>query len=64
MKRPRLRQKFRQRIARRLGLFPPPLRSLPCLTRQFFTTCRHLKKTPGAARSGVIFAPWPGRFAR
>ena len=61
MKRPRLRQKFRLRLARRLGLFPPPLRHVPRIQAQYLLFCRTKCRNKNAV---IIHAAWPGRFRR
>lgn len=63
-RRRRSRAKWRRRLARRLGIAIPPLRSLPAIQRQYLLVCRTRKKTPGRTGARVIWAPWPGKFGR
>lgn len=60
-RRRRTRAKWRKRLARRLGIVPVPLKSLPAIERQYHTFCR-TADINGGNSSRIIYAPWPGRF--
>jgi hypothetical protein len=60
-RRRRSRAKWRRRLARRLGIVPVPLRSLPAIEQQYHMLCR-VKSTRARGEGPLIHAPWPGRF--
>ncbi len=56
-----IRGKWRCRLAYRCGLYPPPLRSLPAVQRQYHTYAR-VKSDNGRRWHRCVWAAWPGRF--
>ena len=61
VKRPPANSRRYRVLAARLGLFPPPLRSLPMVTRRFFEVCQSTNRPGQGGWAHFIFCPGPGR---